>query len=174
MRMLNDRGLLHDDLGNYALASENFTESARLAGLLKDEGRRFEARNNAAASYLKRGQPLQAVPLFRGILREQDAAGVWPRRMAARNNLATTYASLGDHERARDLYAEVVTMMGDHYSPSLWIALTGLAAAYDLCAQERPELRPVGPDHMVRCHRVGEIQLAPLLRRPRLVQEPSA
>jgi tetratricopeptide (TPR) repeat protein len=143
MRMLNDRGLLHDDLGNYALASENFTESARLAGLLKDEGRRFEARNNAAASYLKRGQPLQAVPLFRGILREQDAAGVWPRRMAARNNLATTYASLGDHERARDLYAEVVTMMGDLYSPSLWIALTGLAAAYDSLGQTE-ELRAVG------------------------------
>lgn len=143
MRMLNDRGLLHDDLGNYALATENFTESARLAGLLKDEGRRFEARNNAAASYLKRGQPLQAVPLFRGILREQDAAGVWPRRMAARNNLATTYSSLGDHERARDLYAEVVTMMGDLYSPSLWIALTGLAAAYDSLGQT-DELRAVG------------------------------
>jgi hypothetical protein len=143
MRMLNERGLLHDDLGNYALAAENFTESARLAGLLHDEGRRFEARNNAAASYLKRGQPLLAIPLFRGILREEDAAGVWPRRVAARNNLATTYATVGDHERARDLYREVVSMMGDMYSPSLWIALSGLAAAYDELGQTT-ELRDVG------------------------------
>ncbi|MGH7264489.1 MAG: ABC transporter ATP-binding protein [Candidatus Rokuibacteriota bacterium] len=46
--------------------------------------------------------------------------------------------------------------------------------AVERCEAERPELRPVGPDHLVRCHRVGEIRLAPLLRRPRLVQEPSA
>jgi peptide/nickel transport system ATP-binding protein len=39
------------------------------------------------------------------------------------------------------------------------------------CLVERPELRPVGADHAARCHRVDEIRLAPLLRRPRLVQE---
>ncbi|MBI2461863.1 MAG: ABC transporter ATP-binding protein [Candidatus Rokubacteria bacterium] len=39
--------------------------------------------------------------------------------------------------------------------------------AVDRCAVERPELRPVGPDHLASCHRVDEIRLAPLLRRQR-------
>jgi peptide/nickel transport system ATP-binding protein len=43
--------------------------------------------------------------------------------------------------------------------------------AVERCVTERPELRPVAPDHLARCHRVGEIRLAPLLRRPRLIQE---
>ncbi|MBI3458190.1 MAG: ABC transporter ATP-binding protein [Candidatus Rokubacteria bacterium] len=40
--------------------------------------------------------------------------------------------------------------------------------AVERCRVERPELTEVAPDHLARCHRVGEIQLAPLLRRPRL------
>lgn len=36
------------------------------------------------------------------------------------------------------------------------------------CRVETPELKPVGPDHLARCHRANEIQLTPLLRRPKL------
>jgi peptide/nickel transport system ATP-binding protein len=36
------------------------------------------------------------------------------------------------------------------------------------CREEEPELRPVAPGQWARCHRVGEIQLTPLRRRPRL------
>jgi peptide/nickel transport system ATP-binding protein len=41
--------------------------------------------------------------------------------------------------------------------------------AVDRCRVERPELDPVGPGHLARCHRVGEIHLTPLPRgtRPR-------
>jgi len=39
------------------------------------------------------------------------------------------------------------------------------------CLSERPELDEVAPGHLARCHRVDEIRLAPLLRRPRLVHE---
>lgn len=34
------------------------------------------------------------------------------------------------------------------------------------CRVETPELVPVGTDHLTRCHRVDEIRLTPLLRRP--------
>ncbi|MGH7320806.1 MAG: ABC transporter ATP-binding protein, partial [Candidatus Rokuibacteriota bacterium] len=37
--------------------------------------------------------------------------------------------------------------------------------AIDRCRVEEPELRLVEPGHLARCHRVEEIQLAPLLRR---------
>jgi peptide/nickel transport system ATP-binding protein len=37
--------------------------------------------------------------------------------------------------------------------------------AVDRCRAERPELAPVGPGHLARCHRVGEICLTPLPRR---------
>jgi oligopeptide/dipeptide ABC transporter ATP-binding protein len=40
--------------------------------------------------------------------------------------------------------------------------------AVDRCRVERPELRPVAPGHLARCHRVGEIRLTPLPRRTRL------
>ncbi|MBI4391593.1 MAG: peptide ABC transporter ATP-binding protein, partial [candidate division NC10 bacterium] len=33
------------------------------------------------------------------------------------------------------------------------------------CRMEAPELVPVGPDHLARCHRVDEIRLTPLLRQ---------
>jgi oligopeptide/dipeptide ABC transporter ATP-binding protein len=46
--------------------------------------------------------------------------------------------------------------------------------AVERCQIEDPPLREVEPDHWVRCHRVDEIRLAPLLRRPRLTQEKSA
>jgi oligopeptide/dipeptide ABC transporter ATP-binding protein len=36
------------------------------------------------------------------------------------------------------------------------------------CRVETPELTAVGPDHLARCHRVDEIRLTPLLRRPTL------
>ncbi len=35
------------------------------------------------------------------------------------------------------------------------------------CRVERPALRAVGPNHAAACHRVGEIELTPLPRRPR-------
>ncbi len=38
----------------------------------------------------------------------------------------------------------------------------------DRCRTETPEMRPVGPSHVARCHRVGELQLTPLPRRPAL------
>jgi oligopeptide/dipeptide ABC transporter ATP-binding protein len=37
--------------------------------------------------------------------------------------------------------------------------------AVDRCLVETPELAPVGPDHLARCHRVSEIRLTPLLRQ---------
>jgi len=40
--------------------------------------------------------------------------------------------------------------------------------AVERCRVETPELTSVGPDHLARCHRVNEIRLAPLLRRPTL------
>ncbi len=43
--------------------------------------------------------------------------------------------------------------------------------AVERCLRERPELVEVAPEHLARCHRVNELHLAPLLRRPRLVQE---
>lgn len=39
------------------------------------------------------------------------------------------------------------------------------------CRVETPELTVVGPDHLARCHRVNEIRLTPLLRRPTLSRE---
>jgi peptide/nickel transport system ATP-binding protein len=47
--------------------------------------------------------------------------------------------------------------------------------AAERCLVEAPTLRPVGDaDHAARCHRMDEIHLAPLMRRPRLTQEPSS
>jgi peptide/nickel transport system ATP-binding protein len=34
------------------------------------------------------------------------------------------------------------------------------------CRAQAPELVPVGPDHLARCHRVDEIRLTPLVRHP--------
>jgi oligopeptide/dipeptide ABC transporter ATP-binding protein len=36
----------------------------------------------------------------------------------------------------------------------------------DRCRVEAPEARPVGPAHYARCHRIEELQLTPLPRRP--------
>jgi peptide/nickel transport system ATP-binding protein len=33
------------------------------------------------------------------------------------------------------------------------------------CREETPEIRPVAPDHLARCHRAEELQLTPLPRR---------
>jgi oligopeptide/dipeptide ABC transporter ATP-binding protein len=41
--------------------------------------------------------------------------------------------------------------------------------AVERCRRERPVLEPVAPGHLARCHRVGEIRLAPLPRRTRPV-----
>jgi peptide/nickel transport system ATP-binding protein len=43
--------------------------------------------------------------------------------------------------------------------------------AVDRCVQERPPLAEAAPGHVARCLRMDELALAPLLRRPRLVQE---
>ncbi len=45
--------------------------------------------------------------------------------------------------------------------------------AIDRCVVERPQLLEAAPEHLARCHRMDELGLAPLLRRPRLVQEKS-
>ena len=131
MRMLGFRGLVHDDLSEYAQSEEDFREAARLAGQLGDEGRRFEALNNSAASFLKRGEPQRALPAFRAILRNADAKDDEAKQVAARNNLATAYAFSGNHCQARDLYLEALRLMGDSPSNSRWIALVGLATAQD-------------------------------------------
>jgi tetratricopeptide (TPR) repeat protein len=131
MRMLNLRGLVYDDLSEYVRAEADFAESARLASELGDGQRRTEALVNAAASLLKRGQPLRAVPAFRAILNDADASGQVPAKIAARNNLATAYASGGDPGMARDLYRQALDLMGDEPTMgSYWIALPGLAGAY--------------------------------------------
>jgi oligopeptide/dipeptide ABC transporter ATP-binding protein len=38
--------------------------------------------------------------------------------------------------------------------------------AIDRCRVETPEIRPVAPDHLARCHRAEELHLTPLPRRP--------
>jgi peptide/nickel transport system ATP-binding protein len=43
--------------------------------------------------------------------------------------------------------------------------------AVDQCLSERPGLAAVAPDHLASCHRVSEIRLAPLLRRPQLSKD---
>ncbi|WP_328993941.1 CHAT domain-containing tetratricopeptide repeat protein [Kribbella sp. NBC_01245] len=141
MRMLNVRGLIHDDLSHYTRAEDDFREAARLARQLGDDPRRFEALNNAAASYLKRGQPLRALPAFRAILREADSSGLRGRRIAARNNLALAYANGGDPRSARDLYLQALELLGDDLSSgSFWITVPGLAHAYSDLGDEKSYL----------------------------------
>ena len=131
LRMLLTRGLIHDDLSEYERANDDFGQAARFASQVGDSQRRFEALSNAAASYLKRGQVLRAIPLFRSMLYEADGSGSG-LQVAARNNLGHALARAGDYEAARDLYAEVLRMVGeDANNNSQWIALSGIADAYD-------------------------------------------
>jgi peptide/nickel transport system ATP-binding protein len=46
--------------------------------------------------------------------------------------------------------------------------------AVERCRVEPPELASVTADHRARCHRMDEIQLTPLLRRPRRIEGKSA
>ncbi len=62
------------------------------------------------------------------------------------------------------------TENGQAEGPALEGCVYALRCPYavERCRVETPELTSVGPDHLARCHRVNEIRLAPLLRRPTL------
>jgi len=146
MRMLNTRGLILDDLGHYSRAEDDFRESARLAGGLGEDQRRFEALSNSAASYLKRGQPLRALPPLRALLTGADTTDVPSRRIAARNNLALAYAESGDLQTARRLYLEAWDLIdGDRGFQSCWITLAGLARVFDGLGED-DRLRELGQE----------------------------
>jgi tetratricopeptide (TPR) repeat protein len=137
VRLLNLRGLVHDDLAEYVQADDDFRESARLAGQVGDHQRRHEALTNAAASFLKRGQPIRAVPAFRSLLQDADASGQLPRQIAARNNLALAYSDAGDPAMARDLYQEALSLLGDSPSTdSYWTTVSGLARQYSVLGDD--------------------------------------
>ncbi len=138
MRSLQLRGLIHDHLSHYAQAEDDFREAARLARRLGDAGRQFDAQTNLAASYVKRGQPLRALPAFRAILRDADASGRLNHRVAARNNLALAYARSGDHQSARDVYLQAWHLMSENTdNGSALITLPGLASAYQDLGDEQ-------------------------------------
>ena len=135
-RLCNLRGLVLDDLGEYDPAESDYRRAAELADELDDAPRAFEARNNAAAGYLKRGLPEMAAQEFRAILRRADSSGNTVVRAAARNNLAHACMQADRYEQARALYAEALALLGDGATQSHSIALKGLVGALHALGDE--------------------------------------
>jgi tetratricopeptide (TPR) repeat protein len=130
MRLLILRGLVYEDLGEYELGAGDYEAAARLAEESGDDVRRFEARNNAAASLLKQQLPLRAVAAFTRILRQIDASGSVGQRIAARNNLGLALSEADSTQRSLDVYREALALAQEHFGMPSPITVTGLASVY--------------------------------------------
>jgi tetratricopeptide (TPR) repeat protein len=97
----NMRGLLLEDLGDYEGGLPEYERAEVLARALGDRGAEFESMNNAAASFLKRGDAREGVARFRTILSRIQS---WSDARA----VASTYNNLGTALLAMDRPAEAL------------------------------------------------------------------
>lgn len=140
VRILNDRGLVNEDLGSFVVAEADYRRASELARLMGNERWLSISLTNLAANALKRGQSSKAVSAYVSLMKAADSAGNPSRMVSTRNNLATALADKGDSQSALELYQDVVsrTHKGDR---SARIAWAGIArACSDLGSDDEAKL----------------------------------
>jgi CHAT domain-containing protein/tetratricopeptide (TPR) repeat protein len=93
-RCLARRGLVYEDLGNYAEAAADFCAASELFVDAGDRLREFRARTNLAVNELKRGRDAAGIAALCELTRTVDRWGYPSMSAAAHNNLA--HALLSD------------------------------------------------------------------------------
>src|SRR6266545_1625761 len=105
---LNLRGLLYEDLGLYDKGMINYEAALTVAQNLSDRGRQFEAMNNRAASFLKRGMAREGYRAFQEALRTVERWGNPAMIASTHNNLGTALSYLERYAEARSEFGQAL------------------------------------------------------------------
>lgn len=145
-RLLELRGLCHEDRGDYERGRSDYLRVARLAEQRGDRTTQLAAMNNAAGSLLKRGLAREGYVAFREVMRTIERWGNSPAAAAAHNNLGQALLQLERYTEAREHFlrslqlrmntghraGEIISMigagdaaegMGDAEAARLWYTL---------------------------------------------------
>ncbi|MEU8816710.1 CHAT domain-containing tetratricopeptide repeat protein [Actinoplanes sp. NPDC048796] len=125
--LVNLRGLLHEDVGEYEYGSAAYEEAIAIAVRMGDRGHEFDARTNAAASLLKAGRVRAGRRAFERVHQLVTRWGVPNLIPAASNNLAEADMQAGDLDAAAGHFGAVLAMRpADEASRGVAHSLFGL------------------------------------------------
>lgn len=106
--LLNLRGLIHEDQGEYDLGAADYGAASAEAQRAGDERRRFTAETNRAASLWKAGRVREALRAFEHLLaqarRQQRVGSV----SATLNNMGQLRLEMGDAAGARECFRDAI------------------------------------------------------------------
>ncbi|WP_128430551.1 CHAT domain-containing protein [Streptomyces cyaneus] len=126
--VLNLRGLIKEDLGEYDLGAADYSAAVAAAQRTRDERIRFTAATNHAASLLKAGRQREALQAFEEILtdarRDQQHRKVAPTL----NNIGQILLQMGDAAGAHDCFRDAINAratlpLGDEGEIISWFGL---------------------------------------------------
>ncbi|MBW4504720.1 MAG: tetratricopeptide repeat protein [Scytonema hyalinum WJT4-NPBG1] len=121
------KGLVLEDLGRYEEGVVEYEKAGTIAKSLGDQKHQFEAMNNIAASFLKRGNYRKAVKQFRSIIRTVEGWGNPIMVASSQNNLGTALLQAGRAAEALTAFRsalEVKLNSGERYGEA--ISLCGM------------------------------------------------
>jgi tetratricopeptide (TPR) repeat protein len=126
-RLVNLRGLLHEDIGEYEYGLAAFEEAIAIAVRMGDRGGEFEASTNRAASLLKAGRTRAGRRAFERIHQTVLRWGATGGVAASLNNLAAAALQDDDLDAAAAYYSDSLAMRApDEYSRGAAYSLFGI------------------------------------------------
>lgn len=129
-RLLELRGLCHEDLGDYESGRLDYLRAAEIAEQAGDRQAQFTAMNNAAGSLLKRGLARDSYHAFREVLRTVERWGNPIMVASTYNNLGQALLELDHFPEAREQFGKSLALrlnLGHHESEI--ISFVGLGDA---------------------------------------------
>jgi CHAT domain-containing protein/tetratricopeptide (TPR) repeat protein len=130
IRCLNGRGLTLDSMGLYDRGFADYTGAAAIAKEVRDYDQEFIARNNAAATFLKRGRPREAYREFTDILRDLQRGANAAKIASTYNNLGQCLLSLDQPAAAQSMFGRALSLKANSADKrGETISFLGLAAA---------------------------------------------
>lgn len=106
--LLNLRGLIQEDLGEYDLGAADYGAAMAAAERVGDERRRFNAETNHAASLWKAGRQREALQAFEQLLADTRRQHRVRSISATLNNIGQIRLEMGDAAGARECFSDAI------------------------------------------------------------------
>ncbi|WP_330300248.1 CHAT domain-containing protein [Streptomyces sp. NBC_00503] len=132
--LLNLRGLIQEDLGEYDLGAADFAAAGLAAQRCGDDRLRFSAVTNGAASLSKAGRQREALQAFEQVLAEARRHHDDRRVSATLNNIGQIRLAMGDAAGARAAFRDAINAsrtlpQGDSGELISWFGLADATSA---------------------------------------------